>query len=208
MKPILFVLTGGTIGSTVENSVIRTDSSSCRVLTLYREIYGEDVRFETVQLLNILSENLQKKHWECIANYLFQVNLSAYSGVIIAHGSDTLSYSSAFLGVCLSGLSLPVVLTASDRVPDHPESNAVANLRGAVVLIQNVQKGVYTVYRNPTEKDCSVWLSTRIQEADRVYGCFSSIDGYAWAHIINEKLVQTKNSLPLSLIEKKSEPSL
>lgn len=195
MKPILFLLTGGTIGSTVEKGIIRTDACSCKAIELYCQRYGKTDSFEIVPLMDILSENLQKKHWEILINYLWQTNLSDYSGVIITHGSDTLSYSSAFVGLCLHGMSCPVILTASDRVPQHPESNAVDNLRAAVILLHHVQQGVYTVYRNPGDSFCSVWLSTRIQEADRVLGRFSSIDDRTLCRIEQDRLIVTNETL-------------
>lgn len=203
MKPILLLLTGGTIGSTVDNGVIHTDSRSCRVLELYEQRYGRDICFETVQLMDILSENLRKEHWVTIVNYLSQTDTDRYSGIIITHGSDTLSYSSAFLGLCLHHLPCPVVLTAADRIPDHPQSNAVCNLRASILLLQNVRQGVYTVYRNPGDSFTSAWLSTRIQEADRVFGRFSSIDGQTFCRIQEDRLlslnVTDAPTLPLSL---------
>lgn len=202
MKPILFLLTGGTIGSTVEKGIIRTDAFSCEAIELYCKRYGKTDSFEIVPLMNILSENLQKKHWETLINYLRQINLSNYSGVIITHGSDTLSYSSAFAGLCLHGMACPVILTAADRVPQHPESNAVDNLRAAVILLKNVQQGVYTVYRNPGDRFCSVWLSTRIQEADRILGRFSSIDGRTLCRIEQDRLTITHETLWAAVCQK------
>ena len=74
-----------------------------------------------------------------------------YDGLIITHGSDTLSYSSAFLGLCLCGLDIPVALTAADLVPDDPRSNAVENLRACVEVIEKFRRGVFTVYKNPRD---------------------------------------------------------
>lgn len=174
MKPILVLTTGGTIGSTLHNGIIHTNANYCRAIELYYERYGADISFEIVNLMNILSENLQKHHWEMMINAILQLNLSRYSGIIITHGSDTLSYTSSMLGLVLCSLPIPVVLTASDLVPDRPESNAVCNIRAAVLLICTIKKGIYTVYRNPNQDDCTIYLATRIHEADRFTGSFST----------------------------------
>ena len=177
MKKILTVLTGGTIGSVRNGNVIGTEGYSCRALELYKRTYGNDVMFEVLPLMDILSENLQKHHWETMVNTLSGTDLTGYEGIIITHGSDTLSYTSAFLGICLRGLDVPVVLTAADRVPDDPRSNAVINLRTAVNVIRSLPRGVYTVYKNPGDDMCSVYLSVRLCEADRFRGCFSAPEG-------------------------------
>ena len=198
-KPLLLLLTGGTIGSTVDNGIIHPALGSCLALDLYKQRYGQDTVIETVKLMDILSENLRKEHWVTIVNYLLATDLTRYSGVILTHGSDTLSYSSAFLGICLSGLGCPVVLTAADRVPDDPQSNAVDNLRAAVLLLQNVRQGVYTVYRNPEEQQTSIWRSTRLQEADRFRGRFTSPDGKRFGWVENDRLVLSDDSTFLSV---------
>ncbi len=191
MSKILVVLTGGTIGSSLQHGIIKTDSHGCRCLEKYREIYGEDVTFVTVPLLNLLSENLQPTHWQIMTDFLLKKDLSDFDGVIITHGSDTLSYTSAFLGMVLCHLDKPIVITAADRIPDDPESNAVCNLRAAVVVIRHFKKGVFAVYKNPHDPDCSVFLATRIREADRLLDRFTSADGQCFGTVTNDSLQLT-----------------
>ena len=202
MKKILVLMTGGTIGSSLNDGIISVKKDSCRAVELYCRRFGNDVQFHTAGLLNILSENLDKQHWEIIVNYLRNTDLSGYSGVIITHGSDTLSYSSAMMSFCLCGLQLPVVLTAADLVPDAPGSNAVDDLRGAVTVIQNMLGGVYTVYKNPGDEYCSVYLASRITEADRVRGYFTSADGSPFALIRDDKMYFTGTASAQEAVER------
>ena len=204
MQPILLVMTGGTIGSILEKGIIRPDSHVDGALQIYRQQYGQEEQFETIALMNILSENLQKKHWEQLANYLLQTDLSRYSGVIVTHGSDTLSYTGAFLGVCMHKTACPIVLTAADKVPQHPQSNAADNLRTAVWLIRQQRPGVFTVYRNPGDSFCSIWLSAHVREADVVTGRFSSIDGRPLYRI--EKDVLLPSEEPLQTVDEPPPP--
>ena len=188
MKKILVLMTGGTIGSSLNIGVISVKTDSCRAVELYRARYDDGIELHTQVIMNILSENLDKCHWQDITGHILSADLSEYCGIIITHGSDTLSYSSAMLGFCLCGLGIPVVLTAADLVPDLPESNAVDDIRGAVAVIKCMNCGVYTVYRNPGENDCAVYLATRVSEADRVRGCFSSFDGMPFAYVRDGRL--------------------
>lgn len=205
MKKILIITTGGTIGSSVSGGVISVQKNRERFEGFLRECLGGSFSFEVRALMDILSENLDKQHWETLANYLLSADLQNYCGVIITHGSDTLSYTSAMMGFCLCALGVPVVLTAADRVPDDPASNAADNIRGAAAVIGAVEHGVYTVYRNPSDKYCSVYLATRIVEADRVRGCFSSFDGAPFAQVIDGGLVLTEGH---SLKETDSYPQI
>ena len=185
MKKILILMTGGTIGSTEKNGVISADSGRMRALELYCKKYGSDEGFVCKRLINILSENLTASHWETVINYLLSADLSQYKGVIITHGSDTLTYSSAMLGICLHGLGLPIVITAADYVPDAPNSNAVINLHGAVSIIYQMKDGVYTVFRNRTENAAQVFIPTRMVQ-DRLNDLFLAADNEP-AGFIDEK---------------------
>lgn len=187
MKNILVVMTGGTIGSEKKNGIISVSENSYTAIDMYMNRYGCDVCFKIHQILNILSENLNKHHWEAIVNYLLSEDLSGYDGIIITHGSDTLSYSSAMLSMCLCSIQKPIIITASNLIPEHPESNASENIRAAVLLIERFQKCIFTVYRNPGDDYCSVFLPTRIQEADRFLDRFACVDGKPFAIIKNDQ---------------------
>lgn len=107
MKKILVILTGGTIGSKVEGKIINTTAaSSYRLLQLYNEKYADDTEFEVIQPINILSENLTPVEWGVLCNCLLELNFEKYQGIIITHGSDTLSYTSALIGTMFGKIVL------------------------------------------------------------------------------------------------------
>lgn len=188
-------MTGGTIGSSEHNGIISTCRSGCTAIDKYNSKYGSSTDFHIFRILNILSENLTLSHWETIVNHLLTTDLSGYNGVLILHGSDTLSYSSAFLGIALSSIKIPVVITASDRVPDDPESNACENIRAAVLCFKSLSRGVFSVYKNKDNSFCSVYLATRLNEADRVFGNFSSFDGVPFA-IVENDTIKLRGGIP------------
>lgn len=208
---ILIYLTGGTIGSTVDGATVHTDSAAAnRLLSLYRARYGEDVLFEVRQPCNLLSENATPGLWALLEHSICQERLSAYDGVIVTHGSDTLPYTCAALAFLLRDVPVPLVLVASNYSLGDSRSNGLANFRSAVELIASRQvRGVFTVFQD--EKGANrVYLAARIQEADTARDQFSSYGGvdfgeirdgrFHWnAHPLNPTLEEV-NQIPTRLL--------
>ena len=185
MKKILVAMTGGTIGSYSDNGIISLKKNNCRAVELFQEKFPDSADFTIIQPLNILSENLEKSHWETLVNFLCETDVSNYDGIIITHGSDTLSYTSAMLSICLRHFKIPVVLTASNYIPDDTKSNAVENIRSAVAVINEFSHGIFTVYKNYGDDFATVYLSSDVTEADRFAGKFSSFKNSPFGKVIN-----------------------
>lgn len=181
MKKILLIQTGGTIGSEERCGVIGTAGGALSGLCGDR-----DVSFDIVRPFTILSENLSPSHWEMLIQAVDKGLGEGYDGIIITHGSDTLAYTSAMMGLCFGGSSIPIVITAANKVPADPKSNARVNMTAAADLISKSDGGVFTVYRNENSENAQVWLPTRLIGADRFGDNFSSPDGHPLAEIGSE----------------------
>ncbi|WP_414732460.1 asparaginase [Acetobacterium carbinolicum] len=175
---ILLLLTGGTIGSAVNDHCINVDSSrGDDLLSYYREHHSRAVEFDVVRPFNILSENAEPKHWLKIIETLQSYRLSDYDGVIIAHGSDTLPYTAAALSYGLDGPLIPIVLVAANYAIGERGSNAIANFSAAVEFISNMKlPGFYVIYKN-SDHVIYVHLATRLLEADWLKDDFTSFGG-------------------------------
>lgn len=194
MKKILVILTGGTIGSKVEGKIINTTAaSSYRLLQLYNEKYADDTEFEVIQPINILSENLTPVEWGVLCNCLLELNFEKYQGIIITHGSDTLSYTSALIGTMFENCSIPIVLVASNLALGLPGSNGMNNFRNAVCFIkESHMHGVFTIFEN-NKGEMPVYLSTHIVESDPFTDQFRSFTGKYFGKMNDEKFVATEN---------------
>lgn len=187
MKKILIVLTGGTIGSQVVGECVNvTDASPYQLIRLYKETYekekGEE-EFEVIQPMAILSENMGLEAWSRLCRVMWDIPYEKYAGVIVTHGSDTLSYTSALLGLLLSHVEIPVVLTASNYPLGEKGSNGLTNFRSAVELIRTgLLRGVFTVYQNRKGEN-TVYLATRLTEADGYLDKFGSFGGVAFGRV-------------------------
>ncbi|MCM1125532.1 MAG: asparaginase domain-containing protein [Lachnospiraceae bacterium] len=175
MKKILVILTGGTIGSAVLGKDMDvTGDSPYQLIHFYHQAYGMEEEFEVRAPLTVLSENMQPELWNVLCRAMCEIDYRDYRGVIVAHGSDTLAYSSALLGMLLGNVPAPVVLTAGNYPLEDKRSNGLANFRGAVELIDSgITGGVYTVYQTNRGK-MPVYLASRLQEADAYSDQFDS----------------------------------
>ncbi len=152
MKHILVVFTGGTIGSTATGGTIDTSSNApFKLLQLFAQHYPNHgaIHFDTLQPIQILSENLAPAAWGGIIEAVESVQPDKYDGIIVTHGTDTLAYSAAALSFYFHGLAVPMLLVSSDYPLDNPKGNGLSNFICAVEFIkQNIAKGVYVPYRN------------------------------------------------------------
>ncbi len=147
-------MTGGTIGSRSESigglERLVTLSGSEEQLDVFGgpNVKGvlEEVGITTVlrQPLNMLSENMTPEHWVTIGREIEElVESESVDGVLILHGTDTMSFTSTALAFMLAGIQIPVVLTGSNRPPNEPESDADKNIADALIALQHLTPGVY-----------------------------------------------------------------
>ena len=194
MKKILVVLTGGTIGSRVENNVIDVnDTSPYRLLSLYEEFYGGEA-FEVIQPINILSENMTPDFLLILLKTLDRVPYEEYAGIIVAHGSDTLSYTSAFAGLLFHHIPIPMILIASNYPLGQAGSNGLNNFARAVEFIRGKSiRGVFALYQDRDEVN-RVYLATRIHEAEPVHDQFRDFSGESLGKMENGKFILCKGN--------------
>lgn len=198
---ILVVLTGGTIGSSIVNGVADVNCAMGKyLLDLYGYNDAGSVVFECVSPINILSENSTPHTLAQICSFMLSVRYENYDGVIVTHGSDTLNYTSALLGMALSWVEIPIVVTAADYVLELPYSNGLNNFRASVDFIKcfhmglHSNCGVFTVWQNPGE-EAKVYISTRLNEADGYNDFFTSWGGTAFGTVVNGIFKRIDNSI-------------
>lgn len=165
MKRILVVFTGGTIGSKAEGLAINVDQSgSYALLEAYRMLptYREDVVLDTLQPLNLLSENITPDDWITLAGAVRGVDCRGYDGIIVTHGSDTLGFTAAMMGYLFADVPIPLVLTASNYPIADARSNGLRNLSCSIDFIADAAlPGVFVVYEND-QGESIVYLGTRV----------------------------------------------
>ncbi len=130
---VVIVSTGGTIASRVDYRTggVRPALSASELYSVVPEL-SEMATVDTEILFSVFSENITSKHWIATAEAVAKHIANGVTGVVVAHGTDTLGYSVAALSYALADLPVPVVMVASQRSADRPSSDAATNLIGAV----------------------------------------------------------------------------
>lgn len=193
MKKILVILTGGTIGSKIEDNVINVNSQSpYRLLSMYEEQYRKE-EFDVIQPVNVLSENMTPDIWLKLFRAVEQIDCGKYDGIIVTHGSDTLSYTAAFMGMLFHHLPIPLVMVASNYPLGQKGSNGLNNFACAVEFIRTkAVRGVFVIYSDDAGMN-HVYLATRLVEADPCFDQFKDFGKVPFGKMECGKFTVNKN---------------
>jgi aspartyl-tRNA(Asn)/glutamyl-tRNA(Gln) amidotransferase subunit B len=108
---------------------------------------SRSLAFEEVELGRILSEEITPEDWARLAASIDEhLRQGKAAGIVVAHGTDTLSYTASLVYWLFPRPPVPIVLTASLQTPGREGSDAIANLRKAVQVASVEKPGVYVVF--------------------------------------------------------------
>lgn len=208
MKRILIVFTGGTIGSKLDGASIDVQKGgSYSLLEAYaRQTDARaDVALDTIQPLNLLSENITPRDWIELAAALRETDWSRYAGIVVTHGSDTLAYTSCLAGYLFADIPIPLVLTASNYPIQDPRSNGLRNLSAAIDFVaEEGLPGVFAVYENGLG-GMQIYLGTRLMQCEPFTDQFRAPYDLAYGTMENRRFVwrgDARNPEPGSLAPK------
>lgn len=176
---IALILTGGTIGSAAENGTINL-SGRVKLAEAYNSLYPP-VDLDVFRPIETLSENILLSDWQQLTASVEKIDKSKYDGIIIAHGSDTLAYTSALIAMLFADTSIPICLIAADHPLEDKRSNGIDNLRAAILLIQSGERGVFTVYKKYHSAEYTdIYPASRLLAADTYLDRFGCYGGEVW----------------------------
>lgn len=147
---IVYVLTmGGSITAEKhEDGTVVAGSSQSIMQSIMPLLEGDNGNFpvQVVSVCDMLSEETEPKDWaKLIAVIKEKIESGTANGIVVTHGTDTLSYTAALLFWLFSASDVPVVLTASSSLS---KSEAGANLNLAIQTARERKNGVCVVYGN------------------------------------------------------------
>jgi L-asparaginase len=190
MKNILVVFTGGTIGSVATNGTIDTSgTASFRLLELFRQHYPshQNFHFETLQPLQILSENLAPRVWQMLITAIEAAHPDQYDGIIITHGTDTLAYTACALSFYFNDIQTPMLLVSSDYPLENSKANGLENFISAVEFVQQINTaGVFVPYQNQRQTT-QVHKGTRLTSSLQLGGDFFSAQNKSYMQFKNHQ---------------------
>jgi glutamyl-tRNA(Gln) amidotransferase subunit D len=167
LPTIAILHTGGTIASRVNYSVggVIASFNIEDLVTMFPEL-PKIANIESVFVANMMSEDLQKEHFQKISSTVAEQIKKGVKGIIIGHGTDMLGYSAAALSFELENCPIPVLIVGSQRSSDRGSSDAAMNLISAATFITKTSfKGVAVCMHNSTNDDtCAIINATKVRK--------------------------------------------
>ena len=167
LPKVLLLSTGGTIASKIDyrTGAVTPALSAADLNTAVPEL-ATLANIDAEVLFSEYSENLEPNHWKKLAEKLHSYAKSNYKGIVIAHGTDTMQYTSAFLSFALAGYPIPIALVGSQRSSDRPSSDAALNLISSVrFVIEAKTRGIFVVmHHNESDDLIAGHVGTRVRK--------------------------------------------
>ena len=179
--------TGGTIASRLDytTGAVIPSFTPGELFSAVPEL-AEICNLECEIVFEILSENMEPGNWQKLAEKVKDAANSGVDGIVIGHGTDTMSYTSAALSFMLKDLSIPVVLVGSQRSSDRPSSDAAINLINAAVVASS---------------DIAEVVVTMLGSSSHDYGLIHRGTLVRKMHSSVRNTFRTINSIPLGLVQ-------
>ena len=200
MKTILLILTGGTIGSEKKKNIINVSQKN--YLQSFLKKTNKEIIFKIIQPINILSENAIPDDWNSIVKSIEENWNNDYSGIIITHGTDTLSFTSSALSQYFYNFNKPVILVSSDKPIKEKNATGKKNLEAAINFILKTKlPGTYISYKNPKENFVSFYLGSRVKQINSYDNALNARYSGIFCNFKKNKFqfIKTKNPSILSI---------
>ncbi|MCQ2052829.1 MAG: Glu-tRNA(Gln) amidotransferase subunit GatD [archaeon] len=200
LPTLVFIGTGGTIASHVDHrtGAVHPTFPISDIVRAVPEIKNL-TNIRTKMLFSILSENMDISHWQKLAEAVAEEINDGADGIIILHGTDTMSYTAAALSFMLPNISKPVVLVGSQKSFDRPSSDAFTNIIACVrFCIQSKKAGVYVIMHDtPNDDSFAVHLGSRVRKTHTSKrSAFESINTTPAAHLDGNGKITFNMKLP------------
>ena len=147
LKRIAVISTGGTIEKTYDDmkGVLANKVNILDILLESLEING--VEIVRVPLMNKDSLEMTDADHDLIARTAGSM-AESHDGVIVVHGTDRMAQSGERTLALNPDLSVPIVFTGAMRPYEMRHTDSVQNITEALVAVQVIPAGVYTVFHN------------------------------------------------------------
>ncbi|PIN92174.1 Glu-tRNA(Gln) amidotransferase GatDE subunit D [Candidatus Pacearchaeota archaeon CG_4_9_14_3_um_filter_31_7] len=183
------ILTGGTISSKVDYKTgavtpIKNPSELIENIPGLNEI----VEIKKISIpFNIDSSNITAEHWKILAKEIYEMlKDKEIQGVVVAHGTDTLHYTSAMISFMLE-VNKPVIFTYSQRSVDRASSDAFFNFKSACIMaLTDVAEVLVVGHEKTDDENCFAIYGTKVRKL----------------HSTRRDAFRPINDLPVTLINK------
>ncbi|MFX1428263.1 MAG: Glu-tRNA(Gln) amidotransferase subunit GatD [Promethearchaeota archaeon] len=188
---VMLLGTGGTVASRLDytTGAVIPSFTPGELFSAVPEL-AEICNLECEMVFEILSENMKHEYWQQLAKKIEEAANSGVKGIMIGHGTDTMSFTSAALSFMLKDLSIPVVLVGSQRSSDRPSSDAALNLiNAAVVAGSDIAEVVVTMLGSTSHDYGLIHRGTLVRKMhSSVRDTFRTIDNIPLGMVRNRQI--------------------
>ncbi len=156
---------GGTIASKIEykTGAVYPSITPKELRTAFPEL--EKWPIHSRQVFSLFSDDMNAHHWKMLADEIEEEIKSGSKGVVVMHGTDTMTYTSAAISFMLQNLPLPVVFVGSQRSSDRPSSENKMNMLNAVFSAsQDLGEVVVCMHASTNDDFCYLHRGTRVRK--------------------------------------------
>lgn len=203
MKKILLILVGGTICTALNEygALSISEGAGLKLIENFKNSdspFKDEVEIVPTENLFILSENMSIPNWNLIIDtYRKYINTDTFDGIIFAHGTDTLGFSTALFSLILANTDIPVFFVSSNARLDSDRANGNDNFKYAVELIcRGIEPNVYATYKNISDGRMYLHLGSRLKQCPDYSEDFFSEGAIDITEIPDKALNEIKEKYP------------
>lgn len=156
---------GGTIASKIEykTGAVYPSISPKELKMAFPELEKYPVHSKSV--FSLFSEDFNSEHWKIIAKEIESEIKNGSTGIVIMHGTDSMTYTSSAVSYMLQNLPVPVVFVGSQRSSDRPSSENEMNLTNAVFsATKNFGEVGVCMHATTNDNYCYIHRGTRVRK--------------------------------------------
>ncbi|MFH1785376.1 MAG: Glu-tRNA(Gln) amidotransferase subunit GatD [Candidatus Micrarchaeota archaeon] len=156
---------GGTIASKIEY----------KTGAVFPSITAKDLRMifpnlnkwniHSKQIFSLLSEDMNTSHWKHLADTIEAEIKDGSEGIVVMHGTDTMTYTSAAMSFMLQQLPVPIVFVGSQRSSDRPSSENEMNMLNSVFSAsQDVGEVTVCMHSSTNDDFCYLHRGNKVRK--------------------------------------------
>lgn len=117
------------------------------------------------RIFSLLSEDMSAHHWRLLADAIEEEIKGGSEGVVVMHGTDTMTYTAAAMSYMLQNLPVPVILVGAQRSADRPSSENEMNMLNAVFSAsQDLGEVAVCMHASTNDDYCHLHRGTRVRK--------------------------------------------
>lgn len=165
LKDVSILSTGGTIASRVDyrTGAVSSQFTADDILDAIPEL-SEIANYRGKVLSMIFSEDMNAKIWADLAGAVYEEIKNGADGIIVTHGTDTMTYTAAALSFMIQ-TPVPIVIVGSQRSSDRPSSdNAMNAICAATAAISDIAEVCVVMHGSTSDDFCYVHRGTKVRK--------------------------------------------